>query len=68
MDRIKSAGSKFSKIIKQYKYLILILAISLIIILLSHFLSEKYSVGKCLDRVKLYSKFLRLDSKLKNIN
>ena len=58
--------SRFTELIKKYKYILLVVLIFSIIIFISTFLSETYRVDKCLKRMKLYNKFISINSELKN--
>lgn len=63
----QSRTDKFVDLIKKYKVLFTVLLVVFIIIFISYFLSERYRVDKCLNRMKLYRKYISLDSELKNV-
>ena len=64
----QSKTDKFVELIKKYKILFTILLVIFIIVFLSYFLSENYRVDKCLRRMKLYRKYISIDSELKNVS
>jgi hypothetical protein len=61
----QSNTSKFAELIKKYKKLLIIVLVFVTIICLSYFLSESYRVSNCLKRIKLYQKYIKLESDLK---
>jgi len=54
------------ELMKKYKFVLFFLGIFIIILIISILISEKVRVNICLDNLKVYPKYLQIDSILRN--
>ena len=63
---METNSGNLMSLIKKYKFVLFFLGVFIVILIFSNLISEKVRVNICLDNLKVYPKYLQIDSILRN--